>query len=392
MSEGKQEVTIISSNQNNESDKRDIPENLSFAGCGVKGLGYAGAIRAFEDMNFHPKRVAGTSAGAIAALGLSIGMNASEIEDILFNLDLKKFMDGNIFTKVKDISANGGVYKGDYFYNWIKGLLKNKFLDSETTFEELNKYAKQYNLPELYVTGYNLNTQSCELFSHENQPHMKVADAIRISMSIPFFFKPFVNDQTGHYYVDGGVGNNNPIETFDWTKYFAELNKELKNQHKINPKTLGLYMTNPKKIQAYREGKEPPVTVEINTGCDLLKAQVAALIEGGQSEELEVNYKRQLYIDNTGVGTVEFDISEERKLALIQMGYDTSIIYFKNYQLYHFPETFKPVNYFEEHKMKKNKAVSHNFNQMEASNDNKASSKVHDPSFTQTPRRICAIL
>jgi NTE family protein len=44
-----------------------------------------------------------------------------------------------------------------------------------------------------------------------------VADAVRISMSIPFFFEARYYEQNGSNdaYCDGGVLNNYPIDTFD---------------------------------------------------------------------------------------------------------------------------------------------------------------------------------
>jgi predicted acylesterase/phospholipase RssA len=45
---------------------------------------------------------------------------------------------------------------------------------------------------ELVVTGTNVETGKAGYFSHRTTPHLPVADAVRISMSLPIGFKPYV--------------------------------------------------------------------------------------------------------------------------------------------------------------------------------------------------------
>jgi predicted patatin/cPLA2 family phospholipase len=66
--------------------------------------------------------------------------------------------------------------------------------------------------------GTNLSTGFSEVFSAEHTPRMCVADAARISMSIPLFFAAIRNPR-GDVYVDGGVTDNYPIKLFDREKY-----------------------------------------------------------------------------------------------------------------------------------------------------------------------------
>lgn len=74
----------------------------------------------------------------------------------------------------------------------------------------------------LLVTGTNLRNGQTQLFSREDTPHFPVADAIRISMSLPIVFKPYVISQRSDstdppcgVYVDGGVWNNLPFRELD---------------------------------------------------------------------------------------------------------------------------------------------------------------------------------
>src|SRR5690349_10381956 len=59
--------------------------HLVFEGAGIRGIAYAGVIEVLEQKGRLPgvRQVGGTSAGAITALMLSIGYNATEIRDII---------------------------------------------------------------------------------------------------------------------------------------------------------------------------------------------------------------------------------------------------------------------------------------------------------------------
>jgi predicted acylesterase/phospholipase RssA len=73
----------------------------------------------------------------------------------------------------------------------------------------------------LLVTGTNLSTGKTQIFSAEQTPNFPVADAVRISMGLPWIYKPYVITSGGEgypapgVYVDGGVWNNLPYREFD---------------------------------------------------------------------------------------------------------------------------------------------------------------------------------
>jgi len=112
----------------------------------------------------------------------------------------------------------------------------------EATFEE---HYQSFGA-KLAVTGTNLETSKSHIFSSDTTPRFLVADAVRISMSLPIVFKPFIlkTDEDvnrvknpseplrDHYlrgvWVDGGLFNNLPLHVFD--------NEEPRG----SPKTLGL--------------------------------------------------------------------------------------------------------------------------------------------------------
>ena len=206
-------------------------KNLVLEGGGVRGLAYAGALEVLEqkDILSHIEKVAGSSAGAIAGLMISLGYNPHEIDSILQTLKIQEFNDGkDIFGKIKRIRKEYGIYKGDKFENWLADLIFSKTGDSNTTFLQLHQLRqKDSAYKDFYCTGTNVSRQQLEVFSWEKWPQMKLKTAVHISGCIPFYFKPVPIDSLGNevslkdtldsydLYVDGGTLCNYPINIFD---------------------------------------------------------------------------------------------------------------------------------------------------------------------------------
>lgn len=100
------------------------------------------------------------------------------------------------------------------------------------------------------VSGTNITRQQPRYFSQADTPGFLVAEAVGISMSIPFVFKPvWVDKLKGHedyegYWVDGGVLNNLPIHTFDDVD--AKGKRRVRKKPKVlplNEHILGLRLT-----------------------------------------------------------------------------------------------------------------------------------------------------
>ena len=68
-------------------------KNLVFEGAGIRGIAYAGVLEEFEKAKLleNITKVGGTSAGAIIALTVSLGYNAQEINQLIYNTNFNKF-------------------------------------------------------------------------------------------------------------------------------------------------------------------------------------------------------------------------------------------------------------------------------------------------------------
>lgn len=202
-------------------------KNLVFEGAGIRGIAYCGAIEELEKNNIMPgiEKVGGTSAGAITALCLSIGYTANEIADLLYKTNFRKFNDGRFFFPggINRMGKYFGWYRGERMLRWIEKIIDNKTGDKDITFEEL--YNKGFK--DLYITATNINEQKMEVLSRLTYPKMRVKDAVRISISIPFYFEAVFVDKEGkvtrrpknkkdyNVMVDGGLIGNFPIQIFD---------------------------------------------------------------------------------------------------------------------------------------------------------------------------------
>jgi NTE family protein len=324
--------------------------NLVFEGGGVKGIAYVGAMQILDQRGHLSgiKRVGGTSAGAINALIYALGYSVREQHEILNSTDFKNFMD-NSFGVVRDINRVAkkfGWNKGDYFLGWVEDLVENKLGNKKATFKDL----KDAGRPDLYVTGTNLSTGYVEFFSAERHETMALADALRISMSIPLFFAAVKYGKRKDIYVDGGVIINYPVKLFDREKYIdmeneseaarqaeyynrenAEflLNQPDRSPYVYNRQTLGLRLDSSEEIGLFRYN-EPVSGKKIDNFFDYAKALISAAMKVQENQHLHSDdWQRTLYINTLDVGTTDFDLSQEKKIALIKEGIKGAEKYFQ---------------------------------------------------------------
>ena len=126
--------------------------------------------------------------------------------------------------------------------NLVRGYANDMPSMPPVTFDE---HFQKFNR-KLVVTGSNLSTGKTVYFSADTTPAMAVCVAVRISMGLPFIFKPvrIKSDQHDYdgYYVDGGVWNNTPYAPFDEgqarpTTFVLRLGIDV-NEEAPEPKTL----------------------------------------------------------------------------------------------------------------------------------------------------------
>jgi len=315
--------------------------NLVFEGGGVKGIAYLGAMEELceRDIPSQIIRVGGTSAGAINAVLIGLNYSQDEARDILWKLDFNNFLDDS-WGFIRDfarLNSDFGWYKGDFFRKWVGSLIKEKTGNSESTFADVETLKKGKGFKSLYFAGTNLSTRFDEKFSFEHTPRMCVADAVRISMSIPLFFAA-KRSFRGDVYVDGGVLDNYPIKLFDRkkyvdssknyrrTKYYDNINAALSkdertiSEYVYNKETLGFRLDSKEEISVFRDHAEPP-HYSIDDFFDYVWALIETFVEAQQSSHLHSDdWQRTIYIDTLGVRTTDFGLSDGKKNELFESG------------------------------------------------------------------------
>jgi NTE family protein len=322
--------------------------NLVFEGGGVKGIAYVGAMEVLGRRRILADiaRVGGTSAGAINATLFALGYTNPQTRRLLEQLDFNNFLDDEwgVVRDSRRLLSDFGWYKGDYFRSWTGRLIDKKLGSSTASFRDLQEAGR----PDLYVYGTNLSTKFGEVFSIEHTPDMPIADAVRISMSIPLFFAA-VRNPRNEVYVDGGLLNNYPVKLFDrlkyidtgeqgvaarQTDYYRRENRKFLRRHPdsspyvYNRQTLGMRLDTRQEIAAFRDGNEP-VRRTIDDFFDYGKALLGTVLEAQGAQHLHGDdWQRTVYIDTLDVATTDFDLSDKKKLALVASGRASANAYF----------------------------------------------------------------
>jgi NTE family protein len=168
--------------------------DLFIGGGGYSGFHFIGALEYIHQKNLLDlKNFYGTSIGALIG---TLYISGTEPKSMI-----------NMFQKIKleDIVK----YE---FTNIQNGLLDDSLLDTLVSFVT-DKYKADINLYEfskitkvninIYATNVTKNEYTC--LSNETNPEVKLKDALKASMSIPFLFKPV--EINGEIYIDGCCKN-----------------------------------------------------------------------------------------------------------------------------------------------------------------------------------------
>lgn len=303
--------------------------DVVLSGGGVKFIGLVGAIAALMDAGYSIKRVSGVSAGSVVAAILAAGskdgqLTTEGLKELAFSVPLGKWRDagpvpylGAALGLVRDTS----MYRGDFAHDWVRSELKNLGV---TTFGDLASdddhllEGRQYKL---VVTVSDVTTAQLvrlpwdyrRLYGLDPDEQL-VADAVRASMAIPFFYRPVkLTGASGatSTLVDGGVLSNFPIDTFDrpdgkpprWPTFGIT----------VLPKAtegIGAVMPALKPLRLFEQ-------------TALLESLLTTMLVGHDQTHLNQPWvaARAIAVESTNVGLLDFDISRGRLEELYDNGY-----------------------------------------------------------------------
>lgn len=215
--------------------------DLVLEGGGVKGIGLVGAVLTLSDKGYVFPRVAGTSAGAIVASLVAAhqvaGKPLSNLETIMRSVDYSKFQDEGALERrlgtpgeVAELLLHMGIAKGDYLVQWLGNTLADLGVHTFADLAISDSDDRGTGLPPEQRFRLVVHTSDISRGALVRLPWdygrygqdpaaVRVVDAVRASMSIPFFFRPVsFKTPTGKVtWVDGGMLSNFPITVFDRT-------------------------------------------------------------------------------------------------------------------------------------------------------------------------------
>lgn len=201
-----------------------------FQGGGAKAIAYVGAYEEAKKRGVGFSEFAGTSAGSMIAALLAAGATPQQLKDIIANTDFSSLKPKNGFKSNFSVKCLSQVLKltpidsllihkiskiiidlGLYDSSPIIGIMESSLhkvinKDGDILFEDL-KYP-------LTIVAVDLLSHEKVVWKKSTHPKKKIAEAVRASCNIPFYFMP-VNRQ----YVDGGMLCNLPITEFNDTSY-----------------------------------------------------------------------------------------------------------------------------------------------------------------------------
>ena len=176
-----------------------------------------------------------------------------------------------------------------------------KGLSSDLTFKECQE---KFGLS-LKVIATDLNEAVHITFSSVDTPNYKVSNAVRASMTYPYYFQPYVCPETNHYLIDGAVISNYPLFIIPEEEHY---------------RTLSIL-----------------IRTSIDKVDDLMKLDIDKLItrplrislmEKGNIE-LKIYDARCIQIKLGNLNILEFSFDEEIKNNIIQKGKEAVNDYFK---------------------------------------------------------------
>jgi len=287
--------------------------DLVLEGGGVKGIGLVGAAEVLDKAGYSFRRIAGTSAGAIVGSLLASRMPMDQLVELMQTIDYTKFRDENaldhigIVGKAASLVFRRGIYQGDYLHQWLSRQLAERGIHTFADLKLTEAWAQKLPPEQRYklvviasditqgrLIRFPWDYRKCYGLDPDTQP---VADAVRASMSIPFFYKPFKLNRK--LLVDGGMLSNFPIDLFDTTSDWPTFGL------KLSARSSALTHANP------TSNTYEFVTAMLET---LTSAHDQMHIDSPSTQ------KRTIFIDTFDIKATNFSITPQQQRALYQSG------------------------------------------------------------------------
>lgn len=305
--------------------------DIVLEGGGVKGTALVGALEELNKAGYEHCRVAGTSAGAIVGSLLAAGMPIEAMVKTMQELDYSKFRDEGFIDrlgtpgKAASLVLEKGIYEGAYLRQWLADQLEALGVRTFADLKITEDWAKELPPEQRYklvvivsdVSRGRMVRLPWDYRSYGLDPDEQlVADAVRASMSIPFFYEPA--NLEGNYLVDGGLLSNFPISLFDntdeWPTFGIKLSARAEAVSKMNP---------------------------VKTPVDYSLAIVSTAINAHDQMHIDdpCTQARTIFVDTFDIKATDFDITKEQQAKLYNSGQKYAKDFLKDWDFEKFKRT-----------------------------------------------------
>lgn len=294
------------------------PKRIIFTGGGLRSLGHFGVLEVLEKKGLlrNVKEYIGVSAGALVGFSTMLGYTIEEMKQVVTEFDFTILQNAHP-ELVLNFFSSYGMDTGEQLEKFLKSLLRIKGHSPDLTFGD---WVKQFpKAVRLRCYAANLNTSKLKEFSTEKTPDTPFVFALRASMSLPMYFTPMKDPETGHLLVDGGVIHNFPMN-------------QLKEHEK--EEALGISF-----LYSKRDMEEIPDFVSFLT-------QLYNCGFNPRTYQVQQDNKLRCIVVPTGqLSAYNFDLTKEFRQELIDLGKQAAEQYCENYLKLLF-EHRKPVRRF----------------------------------------------
>jgi predicted acylesterase/phospholipase RssA len=346
--------------------------DVVFEGGGAKGIAFAGALEVLKARGHRLRRYIGTSAGAITATLCAAGYSTQEMMDAiseklpdgsprfssfmdipqaedfpaaardgsitmkvfrdidipmvsdewLDNMLLDKLLHHRIYARLFSFTECGGFYCGRKFLEWMREKLAAKGIGANDT---LATFA-QKTQSDLSVVVSDTTDMEMLILNRRTAPDVPVANAVRMSMSIPFIWQEVVwqkawgnyrgRSKEGNIIVDGGVLSNFPIRLIATTD--DEVREIMGDTDPEGAGNLGLMIDEKIAVPGAADTPKTPLPVTQLRSVQRISRLVDTM-KGSADNEMIRRFKKDVCcLPAKGYGTLEFGMAGQRLDVFLQ--------------------------------------------------------------------------
>jgi len=234
----------------------------------------------------------------------------------------------------------GGLFSADNFLAYLRRMLDDgEYQGRARHFSNLTlKQFYDATAVDLTLVAADVSDSRLLYLNHRTAPECPLVYAVRMSMSVPMVWPEVIwqedwgqytvgtrsIDLTGHAIVDGGLLSNFPIELLISDDVHV-MNVMGRAQPSSNPKdhVLGFLIDESMEVPAPRSLSLTQVITGSQT-VRRLKGLINAVTQAHDKMVIEAFEDCIVRLPARGYGTVEFDMSEEKRIALIDAGYQAT--------------------------------------------------------------------